>query len=304
MSQRSCVLCGRPLTDAASIEAGIGPTCRQRSNDALARTIPCDLARAQSVVAATRAIFENAPEVVAPTLRAALSDVQRAPMGEMQDWRVTIKRFDWVLSHHEVKVPMREAIYGIARALGYVGTVALWRKVPIIQARVAYEKAHIILISEPPHRVVLDELHELQGKFNRNKTWSIPARHADRLGAVLTAYFDVSADALASVLAQARAHMEPALAEEHPLAVAAASHPLDSSTRSTVRRARVLRTPNELIIQAHYNDKFLAALRRIVPRDDRKWINDAREWHITPSYDGAVIEALHAAFGAQNVDVC
>jgi hypothetical protein len=120
---RHCFRCALPLTDAASLDVGVGPICRKLDNALLARLIPSDLQAALTAYSSVD-VLELTPETMETfqSLEASLRDPTAA---ETQDWRKSVKQVEWILSHNQNRQNIK-ALCGIVLGLGYVGLVALW----------------------------------------------------------------------------------------------------------------------------------------------------------------------------------
>jgi hypothetical protein len=123
IGSRHCFRCSLPLTDAASLNEGIGPICRKLDNSILARLLPSDMVK---VLAAYQAVdpLALAPDTLDTfmTLEAAL----RAPdAAQREDWRKEVKRIEWMLSYGQSYANI-QALKAVVLALGYVGLVSLW----------------------------------------------------------------------------------------------------------------------------------------------------------------------------------
>jgi hypothetical protein len=123
LGSRHCFRCSHPLTDAASLNEGIGPYCRLLDNALLARLIPSDM---EKVLAAYSSVdvLELTPETM-ETFQNLEAALRASDAGSREDWRIEVKRIEWILSHNQNRHNIK-ALCGIVLGLGYVGIVALW----------------------------------------------------------------------------------------------------------------------------------------------------------------------------------
>ena len=75
LTNRSCSICHRELTDAASVETGVGPVCRSRSNEALAKSFPANFDEAFALVCTAR---DKGLLVTVPEAQATLTAIADA----------------------------------------------------------------------------------------------------------------------------------------------------------------------------------------------------------------------------------
>lgn len=120
-ASRACAICAKELTDAVSIDQGIGPICRNKANEVLAKQLPADLPAAQEVALKLTALVNTLPEVAHETLALAIGAVN---LGLTLDWRETVKRLAWVASWKPTD-EVKSLIVEVVAALGYIGFAGL-----------------------------------------------------------------------------------------------------------------------------------------------------------------------------------
>ena len=123
LGSRHCFRCALPLTDAASLNEGIGPICRKLDNALLARLIPSDMAKVLAAYASVD-VLELTPETM-ETFQNLEAALRASDAASREDWRIEVKRIEWILSHNQNRHNIK-ALCGIVLGLGYVGLVALW----------------------------------------------------------------------------------------------------------------------------------------------------------------------------------
>jgi len=123
LGSRHCFRCALPLTDAASLNEGIGPICRKLDNALLARLIPSDM-KAVLAAYASVDVLELTPETM-ETFQNLEAALRASDAASREDWRIEVKRIEWILSHNQNRANIK-ALCGIVLGLGYVGLVALW----------------------------------------------------------------------------------------------------------------------------------------------------------------------------------
>jgi len=296
-SGRACVRCRKELTDAASMEAGIGPICRNLDNAVLARLIPSDVGAAR---AATNRLDLTAvaPETL-PTVMEILTTVGNETPSD--DWRVTVKRIEWVLSFYGNQ-PLRSVFTDVVRALGYVGLAALW------DGEAATGKASVtcmdgrLVVMGPRNKSANTAFKAIAGrKFHPASTltpkaaWSFPAAtHEAVFMAVVTHYPNFSGLEESIVAAKAFLASVPVVAPvvagtvEAPAAVAV---PVEK--KCSIKSAGVL-----LKIHSPYNAGFIAALKTTIKWSDRRWNKGEQVWEVTANHEAEVKAMLTTHYGA------
>lgn len=282
VSNRSCSICQRELTDAASVETGVGPVCRNRSNEALAKSFPADLPEARALIetAASKGILSTVPEAQA-TLTAIADAVLSDDAGERTDWRTVIKQAEWVLSHNGIGGRVRCLLQDLAEALGYHATAALWRgDVVVGAASLRFDAGCLILQSPRPGAEVRDRMREAGWRFTPGpKTWAVKAANtraiacAERL--VLTHF--AGCEGVEAAVAAARG----------ALGGGAAARP----------EVEVKPVGERLAVRTPYNTDFVASLKALVPYAARSWDGAAKVWMVSRDHEPTVRDLIARFFG-------
>lgn len=133
---RNCSRCGKELTDAASREAGVGPICRNKTNDLLAKQIPANLNVASALFLSLRpGDFHDQCEGFANTKAKFVRRMRRlaeqntnlsAVTLSGSDFRPVVDWIDYSLSFR-VKTGVRSKLIEVIEALGYVGLGSVLR---------------------------------------------------------------------------------------------------------------------------------------------------------------------------------
>lgn len=123
MLTRTCAYCGLPLTDSASLQAGVGPVCRGKDNALYAKGIPADLPAAKAAFqAVVRLISDSGAEVSSYFHSTALPSFEAAMGSETPDFRDAVRALVWVASGSKA---LRAKVGPVVSALGYPAVAAM-----------------------------------------------------------------------------------------------------------------------------------------------------------------------------------
>lgn len=298
-TSRSCTRCGKELTDAASMEAGIGPICRKLDNALLAKLIPSNIVRARELLA-TVDFTEAAPETMS-----VLVAVETAIMAEdgltRDDWRKDVKRVEWALSYFGNN-PLRKVLTQVVAALGYVGLAALWNgEAATGEATITCMNDRLV-IQGPKNAAARGAFRKIAGAvFHKPGTklekacWSFPvAEHAAVLLAVITHYPNNTGLQLAVEGAQNYiANLPKPVAPAAPaVAVAPVEAPAAPKAKCAVESVGVL-----LMVRTPYKPEFIQELKAELPYTDRRWNKDEKRWEVASVNSSLVMGLVIKHFG-------
>lgn len=285
-SGRNCVRCGRPLTDAASMEAGIGPICRHLDNALLARLIPADLGTARELVGELD-LTAVAPETLPTVVEVVASIGGETPT---DDWRKTVKRMEWALSfagNESLRVLMTKVV----AALGYVGLAALWSgEAATGKATVSLMEGRLVVVG-PNNKAARTALKAINGRrFHPAKTltekaaWSFPASAAKEVFLAVVTHYPNHEGLTEAVEAASK------VVAETPAAPAAA--PSKPAPKCSVVSAGVL-----LKVKTPYNPAFIGDLKANIKWADRRWNGGEKVWEVTANHEAEVKAMIAKHYG-------
>lgn len=310
-ASRNCTRCGLPLTDAASMEAGIGPICRKLDNALLARLIPSNLPSA-------RASFEAVDlTTAAPETVKTLNEVYEAIFSEealtRADWRLEVKRIEWALSY-PANNSLRRDLTDAVRALGYVGLASLWNGDAATGKATVQFLNNRIVVSGPRNKAVRMAFRSIYGRvFHDPKklieaaAWSFPATQYEAVFmAVLKHYpnfdglMETMEAAKAAVAAATPAPVQTAVIDtpvgpvEVPLTVVPT---VKAAAKCSILSAGVL-----LKVVTPYKASYIAALKTAFPYNDRRWNATERCWEVAQTHKAKVEELTKEYFGSDALE--
>lgn len=264
-SSRRCARCRKDLTDAASIEAGIGPICRQLDNALLALCISANVVEARSYAA--RVYTDALPEPARNTFHNVMADLQ----SDLQDWRKTVKRVEWLMSWNTVYA-VQNALIGIVRSLGYVGLASLLAgEASTGEATVMFQAGRLHLQgSRCKHGARL--MKKIQGWKLRpatselKATWSVPASAWEKFHLVVITYWP-NVSGLDEALELAKSSPVTPVPTEASAPKYSISDPAEGKVK--------LSTP--------YHGGFVQELKSL-PRRDRVWIPESKIWEVSVAH--------------------
>lgn len=294
---RRCFRCSLPLTDAASLNEGIGPICRKLDNAILARLIPSDMAK---VLAAyqTVNVLELAPETL-DTFMGLEASFRATDAAARDDWRKEVKRIEWMLSHKQTFSNIT-ALKTVVLSLGYVGLVALWSGEAATGLATVFGSDGRLFVSGPQNKAARIAFKKIQGfKFHPvsadfpKACWSFPAGafREFRL-AIITHYPNF--DGLMEAVEAAQGHVEALkAAQEAEAALKAAQKPAQTApVASAAPIVSIVEVGDTLKVKTPYRISYISELRTtdkaLLPR---KWNPDEKVWEFPVSHK-AKVEAL------------
>ena len=296
---RHCFRCDLPLTDAASLNEGIGPICRKLDNAVLARLIPSNLPEAVNAFKLVD-VLNLAPDTVRGflVLESALT-ASDAPTRE--DWREVAKRIEWMLSFAQT-YQNTERLKTLVLSLGYVGLVALWNgEAATGKASVLFNAVHPgpdqltqiphiggwrLFVSGPKKKAARFALKKIPGSTFHQATpfvkagWSVPAcqHEAFRL-AVIKHYPNFEGLDLAIKAAKESLVLPPGVSvtQIQPLVL-------------------ITEVEGQLKVKTPYNPDFVTDLKNTIPVYGRKWDPIERVWVVNVGFKAKVSDVVAKHF--------
>lgn len=313
-SGRSCARCGKELTDAASMEVGIGPICRNLDNCLLAKLIPSNIDRAREALAELD-LTSLAPETL-PTLSEVVSDINAETAASVDDWRKTVKRIEWALSfpgNHN----FRPMLTSCVSALGYVGLAAMWDgKAASGKAEVSVKDGRFAIVG-PRNKAFNTAAKKINGwkfrpagtVFEKKACWTFPC---DQWGAVfetvITHYpnfsgLDASIEEAKKVV-EARLAEKQALREEEEKAAieavpAAVVAPAPVQTVQAAKKCSITSAGVLLKVATPYKPEYINELKETIKWGDRRWNAQERVWEVAANHEAEVKALVTKHFGAE-----
>ena len=305
-TSRNCTRCHKELTDAASMEAGIGPVCRKLDNALLARLIPSNVTRAVELL--TRLSLATAAEGTTDTLSKVMDAIRAPDAAAREDWRVEVKRIEWVLSHADNQ-PLRATLTSVVSALGYVGLASLWN------GEAATGKAFVtcqtigslgtrLVIVGPKNSSARAAFKTIPGyRFHAKGTvegvekpcWSFAATQFAAFRLVVITHYpnhtglvEAVEAAQAAVVAAAQAAAPVVAATPAPVAPVAAP----KAAKCSIEAVGVL-----LKIRTPYNPAFIAELKNALTWSDRRWNSGEKVWEVSANNQNVVTGLVIKHYG-------
>jgi len=304
---RHCFRCSLPLTDAASLNEGIGPICRKLDNAILARLIPSDMVK---VLAAYQSVD---PLTLTPETLNTFMSLEEALRAEdapqRDDWRKEVKRIEWMLSHGQTYQNI-QALKAVVLALGYVGLVSLWNGDAATGLGTCFAIEGRLTLTGPQNKAARIAFKKIQGwKFHPasaefpKAVWSVPAAafrefrlaiisHYPNFTGLLEAVevaqaFDAEQKALAAVKAAELEVLKAKAIAELPAVLAVVAAP--SKPKSIVS---IIEVGGFLRVITPYRVSYIAELRT-TPKEllPRKWLAEEKAWEFPIAFK-AKVEAL------------
>lgn len=297
---RACVRCRKELTDAASMEVGIGPICRKLDNAILAAQIPSD-------IAAARQALKGVPvEALDPQTVLTFAEVDVAVTSvealTRADWRKEVKRLEWLLSFQASRDVALKPLTDTVRALGYVGLAALWEgkaSTGVAKVRFADGRLYVAGPRNADFRYAIKQqipgwkFHYAKGADERPE-WSVPCAYHAEFRDLLYTYYPICEGRTEAL--EAAAHY-----------IAVKPNPMTAPTTTVTAPAPI--TKSKVRIEAGtdwakvytpYNAGFIADLKTGIAYGERRWNPVERCWEVR-NYALHTVEALVAKHYGESV---
>jgi hypothetical protein len=269
IGSRACCRCWKDLTDAASMEVGVGPICRKLDNAILARKIPSNVAAAQA--AAGRVVDADLPEPVRPTYGQVMADLMDF---STVDWRKTVKRIEWILSWGMTDT-MRKALIEIVRSLGYIGLAALLSGEAATGATVVTFENGRLYLRGPRNKAGAYQIKKLipGWKFvpavgGSKAAWTVPAAAAEKFATIAITYW-VNISGIDEAVEAAKA--APVAAVESAPAKAGPNVTISAPTNGWMK------------VASPFNAEFVIAIKKL-PHPSRKWNVVEKVWEVEAKF--------------------
>ena len=291
-ASRQCFRCGKDLTDAASMEVGVGPVCRKLDNKVLAQQIPADIHAARAAFDAVELL--SLPEQVVPTLVNVEADINE---GALTDWRQTIKRIEWALSYPATVTVAsnREALVKTVEGLGYVALATLWRGEGTTgECQITFEGSRLYL--KGPRNVYANaKVKAIAGRtFDANsKRWSVPAAAHAALAAVVAAHYP-NHIGLTNAVDAAKVYLQTVQTVSSIQPSNAAAPAPVAAPPAPAKKVSVTSEGGWLTIRSPYNVGFIADVKGIA---GRKWNADQKVWMVPAAAAQKVAQMVAAHYG-------
>jgi hypothetical protein len=284
---RCCVRCGKDLTDAASMNEGIGPVCRKLDNKLLATCIPADIQAARGAFALLD--MSNVDPASSNCLNNVAEALFEGAAAKRTDWRVEVKRLEWVLSFPLNVRYAQVALTQVVRALGYVGLAALWEgKASTGEATVTFanDRLHVVGPRNADFRAAIKRVYgwRFHGAANgMQPSWSLPVAQADQFALLVQTYYP---NHDASLLAQAVKEAQDA----HALAQAQVAPPVAQEASHValkvpnMNKVRIVPNGMEWVnVFSPFNASFVSELKFVLPSKMRRWNPVEKCWEVHAS---------------------
>lgn len=294
---RFCSHCNRPLTDAVSLDLGVGPICRGIENEVYAKAVPADDAaiRAAGLPLLTR-LHECAEETratVGVILTTVLSSDRPA------DLRATVKRLDWCCSYLQPQA-IRTGLLQVMRACGYQGLAAIITgKACTTPAEVTAVNGRIIVkgskngYASAAFRGIVGWKFDHAGKF-----WSFPAASGAAVKQAVGLYYPATKTDVMAVAEEAKLQAPAAPAFTMPAVPVSIKVVGDPPAYTTHHAVVTSMKGGKIILQtAAYFPAFVAALKEL-PEADRCWNlpSAPKAWTVAAKHAVAVQALLQKHF--------
>lgn len=294
IGSRACCRCWKDLTDAASMEVGVGPICRKMDNKLLATKIPSDVAAAQA--AAALVIEADLPEPCRPTFGQVMADLMDF---STNDWRKTVKRIEWLLSWG-MSPTMRKALITVVRALGYIGLGALLSGEAATGLTTITCEGGRLYLAGPRNKAARHAFKKIPGwkftdAFNGKKaTWSVPVAAYEKFHTLVMTYYPNFENLDESIVKakEAVANTSVEFQAQENISKSAVQAKAEKAAPAIIISAPV---DGWVKVTAPFNAYYLNDLKKL-PHPERKWNSAEYVWEVSVKHIEHVKELIQKHF--------
>jgi len=305
---RHCFRCSLPLTDAASLNEGIGPICRKLDNAILARLIPSDMAKVLTAYQTVDPL--TLTPVTLDTFMSLEAALRASDAAQRDDWRKEVKRIEWMLSHGQTYQNI-QALKDVVLGLGYIGLVSLWNGDAATGLGVVFAIDGRLTLTGPQNKAARIAFKKIQGwKFHPaspefpKAVWSVPAAAFREFRLIIISHYPnfvglveaVEAaqalveeqKALAAIKAAELAALKAQAIKELPAVLAQVAAPAKPANPIV----SIIEVDGTLRVKTPYRVSYITELRT-TPKDllPRKWNAEDKLWEFPVAFK-AKVEAL------------
>lgn len=304
LGSRHCFRCSKELTDAASLNEGIGPWCRKLDNAVLARLIPSDMAK----------VLEAYQQVDPLTLEASTLQTfmgleaafREEGAGAREDWRKEAKRIEWMLSHKQEWENVK-ALKAIVLALGYVGLVALWNgeaatglaSIFCLEGRLALQGPQNKAAKRAFMFIPGWNFHKVPHGEDHRPTWSVPADKIREFRMLVITHYPnfegllEALEAAEAYVAELKASTPPPTPVTAPAATVTAAIPVVSNGAISI-----VEVDGKLKVKTPFRVSYVTELRTL-PKTTlpREWLKTEQVWAFPVSHKDQGLALVKKHYG-------
>jgi hypothetical protein len=295
---RNCIRCSKDLTDAVSLNEGVGPICRKLDNKLLAHQIAANIDVARTAVLKVDTDTLAAESVA--TYTKVVESLYSFDAYAVSDWRTTVKRIEWTLSFPQnARGTTMLALIETAAALGYIGLAALWAgEASTGEATFAFlhNRIHVYGPRNKPFRIAVRKLGGVfhAGGANATASWSVPAKFANEFKPLIQKFYpNHDTQQLSAVIEVAK---EAVLAAAPVVSAApTVSHGFQPLKVPNMGNVRIEPSGDWFNVYTPYNQNFVSDLK-MLPVGTRKWNPALKCWEVHASHAANLNDILGRYF--------
>lgn len=300
LGSRHCFRCDKQLTDAASLNEGIGPICRMLDNAILARLIPSDMGKVLAAYSKVD-VLGLVPETL-DTFMKLEAAFRASDAGTREDWRAEVKRIEWILSYGQSYSNI-QTFKAIVLALGYVGLIALWNGEAATGEAFVFPFDGRLYLQGPQNKGARWALKKIQGwQFHPSfagkvakACWSFPADQFDAFRMTVATNYPNFFGMTEAVNA---AKEFTALKEAEQAAVAPLIEAAPIAPPTKVAIISIIEVGDVLKVSAPFRTSYIAELRQTSKADlPRKWLADEKVWEFPVAFKEQVKALVTKHYG-------
>lgn len=301
----SCAICSRNLTDAVSINEGVGPICRGIANEVLAKGIPV-----QDTVFFTSLCIKasDLPEICAPVWEQVSEDIINKTD---KDFRATVKRIAWILSHG-MKEATRNVLIMLVENLGYLGYAELLKGKGFAKCEFIADQNRLSITGKwiPEAFMALKKNVPISERayVSKGKVCQllVAGKHAEFFQGWVSEFWPLNDDleTVVSLALVQNPKVEIVKIEEPSVNLfvknlfSAPIPKIEIKQEEPKVQVKIVTGQKMCSVQSPYNEKFIALVKSL---SWRRYIPESKSWGFDPSQLSKVQDFLTQAYGSVEI---
>jgi hypothetical protein len=258
------------------MDAGVGPVCRKLDNKLYALKLMPNMPKVLLLLSQLQ--LEKLPDTarnlvltqMIPELTA--SHQWMLATGKPCDFRATVKRVEWVISH-DLQDAERHLLIELVESLGFVGLAALWRGEASTGKSLITCVSGRLVLKAARNKFGRAALKKIPGwRFDSiSKCWSVPAAAVEQFRTIILTFWPNNEG-----LDEACLQAQQVLHEASLQVLVQAAEPVQKAP--VLSKVTIYPNADQVTVSFPYNAALIEALKAQIPSKNRKWDPIHKMW--------------------------